>query len=433
MTAHLVGLKGDAVGVSVEFQDTERPFLGRMPANKIVVPDVRVSRVHCQFVCEKDEWHLVHLGGTNPTFVNGESKVECALKPGDVVQVGQSAFRFGHGPLPGAATSPEAVTQANVTAYVLGLAGAAEGIRCGLQEGDKVFLGRLPDNGIPVKDPKVSPVQCQFVSSEGKWRLVHLGGDNPTLVNGKSVLQCLLNSECVIEVGTSQLRFGLGPLPAEAGGPQPKPTTPKGDVYDDQVSAETAAATGDGAALAQTVKIELDGLQRLVEMAAKQKKAEEPPKKPVQAPAGVSAQGKAEVQALLSALDQIQTGSDAPPKKTPPPKPSPTAGPAQPAAPAQAGASQQPAAPAKTGLSAARESEELEPWQLAQQQLEESETSSSFGKIFLIVVVIAALAGGGYYAHANKLLPWQTKKKPAASSTEKPAATDKAEESKEQK
>jgi len=48
------------------------------------------------------------------------------------------------------------------------------------------------------------------------------------------------------------------------------------------------------------------------------------------------------------------------------------------------------------------------------------------------VTVIAALAVGGYYAYANKLLPWQLKK-PAASSTEKPAAADKAEESKEQK
>lgn len=68
--------------------------IGRHGNNVIVVADEGVSRHHCVVELADDEVIVRDLESRNGTKVNGEEIQMKVLAEGDIIQVGQTRFRF---------------------------------------------------------------------------------------------------------------------------------------------------------------------------------------------------------------------------------------------------------------------------------------------------------------------------------------------------
>jgi len=299
----------------------------------------------------------------------------------------------------------------------------------------------MPDNKVVLPEPQVSRVHCQVVKAEQGWQVRDLGGVNGTVLNGKRVKEHMLSPGDVIQVGKSVLRFGMGPVSEEAkqaamelpvAAEQQAETMEdaKGapaDPYDHKVS--DAVGQG-GADLAATVKMELEGLQK---QTAKPP-AEEPPEEPAAPQADT--EKPAELGALMDALDQMEGETEDPAPAAPaitPPQPG--------AATVRMEALNDDAAPPKQDDEETDDDvplpspdadpieetdpDDMEPWQLADQQIQETRKPFPVIKVVLSVAVGAALAAG-VFAYVKGTLPWQKKagKGSAVESAESKSTSD---------
>ncbi|HXX93487.1 MAG TPA: FHA domain-containing protein [Planctomycetota bacterium] len=76
-------------------------LLGRLPTHDVPVPDMGSSRHHArlEFAAGIRRHVLTDLDSRNGTFVNGERVLDSrALKPGDLIQIGDTVFRYAVGP-----------------------------------------------------------------------------------------------------------------------------------------------------------------------------------------------------------------------------------------------------------------------------------------------------------------------------------------------
>lgn len=98
-------------------------MLGRSAQAHYVLSDLSVSRNHCQVDLQGDEIILRCNSATSGTLVNGKKIQEQRLKPGDVVQVGNTQLRLSVGDLPldvalaqsaGARTAPAETAKSKV-------------------------------------------------------------------------------------------------------------------------------------------------------------------------------------------------------------------------------------------------------------------------------------------------------------------------------
>lgn len=121
MSLQLVILAGPDKGKTFTLNVGADLMLGRSAKAHYVLSDPRVSRNHCQILLQGDDLVLRCNSGTSDTFVNGKKIEEHRLKPGDVIQVGDTQLRLTVGDLPldvalaqsaGAKTQPaEAATE----------------------------------------------------------------------------------------------------------------------------------------------------------------------------------------------------------------------------------------------------------------------------------------------------------------------------------
>jgi hypothetical protein len=65
-----------------------RITLGRSSSCQLVFADDTVSRRHAALVVRDGAWHVVDLGSSNGTFVNGRRVLEAEVRPGDELQLG---------------------------------------------------------------------------------------------------------------------------------------------------------------------------------------------------------------------------------------------------------------------------------------------------------------------------------------------------------
>ena len=69
--------------------------IGRTSECDVCIPeDDQVSRVHARLDWDGSNWVLVDLGSTNGSFVNDQKVTEHRLEPGDVIEIGDSVFRY---------------------------------------------------------------------------------------------------------------------------------------------------------------------------------------------------------------------------------------------------------------------------------------------------------------------------------------------------
>ncbi len=77
--------------------ERQETVIGRADDADIVVDDETISRRHARLELRQDgSWHLVDLGSTNGTFMNGNKVGDSTLSDGDQIQLGPSVvLRFG--------------------------------------------------------------------------------------------------------------------------------------------------------------------------------------------------------------------------------------------------------------------------------------------------------------------------------------------------
>jgi pSer/pThr/pTyr-binding forkhead associated (FHA) protein len=69
--------------------------IGRERGNDVVVDEETVSGRHARLLERDGRWWIEDLGSTNGTRVNeSEVRGSCALRPGDIIQVGRVRLRF---------------------------------------------------------------------------------------------------------------------------------------------------------------------------------------------------------------------------------------------------------------------------------------------------------------------------------------------------
>lgn len=77
----------------IEVTLVDRPLtLGRSVLSDVSIPDVLISRRHCELKVVDGKLVVHDLESTNGTIVNGEVVEDCVLNEGDVLVLGQSEF-----------------------------------------------------------------------------------------------------------------------------------------------------------------------------------------------------------------------------------------------------------------------------------------------------------------------------------------------------
>jgi len=67
----------------------EKTTVGRLADNTLQIEDASVSSHHAELFIESGKYHLLDLGSTNGTFVNGEAVTAAILNHGDEVRFGR--------------------------------------------------------------------------------------------------------------------------------------------------------------------------------------------------------------------------------------------------------------------------------------------------------------------------------------------------------
>jgi serine/threonine protein kinase len=100
MSLQLLVIEGPDVGKVFTLHPGDDNILGRSKDALYQINDLRASRAHCQVVREGDQVTVICLGGSGGTVVNGKPVQKQALKPGDVLRVGDTQMRLQIGDLP---------------------------------------------------------------------------------------------------------------------------------------------------------------------------------------------------------------------------------------------------------------------------------------------------------------------------------------------
>jgi serine/threonine protein kinase len=120
MNLQLLVIAGPDQGKSFLLQAGPDLMLGRSPHAYYQISDQRASRNHCQLLRDGDQVTVVCYAGGGSTLVNGKPVKSQALKPGDVLQVGDTQLRFQAGDRPAAPAKLESLSGHPLSHYDLG-------------------------------------------------------------------------------------------------------------------------------------------------------------------------------------------------------------------------------------------------------------------------------------------------------------------------
>ncbi len=94
----------------------------------------------------------------------------------------------------------------------LGVLTVLNGEKAGLSfylEGGKTRVGRAEDNDLKLPDPRASRYHAEIERAPEGYILRDLGSTNGTMVRGRRVMERLLEDGDILEIGGTQMRFGL--------------------------------------------------------------------------------------------------------------------------------------------------------------------------------------------------------------------------------
>jgi len=91
--AKLVILSAGMTGRSHELK-VDKTTIGRVEDNTFQIAEPSVSSHHCEVLLRGNEVIVRDLNSTNGSFINGEKITEKALKPGQILRLGQIEMRL---------------------------------------------------------------------------------------------------------------------------------------------------------------------------------------------------------------------------------------------------------------------------------------------------------------------------------------------------
>lgn len=91
--AKLVLLSPGMTGRTHELKG-ERTTIGRLEDNDFQIFEASVSSHHCEILLKGKDVFVKDLGSTNGTFIAGEKVTETAVKPGQILRLGQVEMRL---------------------------------------------------------------------------------------------------------------------------------------------------------------------------------------------------------------------------------------------------------------------------------------------------------------------------------------------------
>jgi len=101
----LVVLSEGLTGLTYELK-VDKTTIGRLEDNAFQIAEPSVSSHHCELIQRGSDIVVKDLNSTNGTFVNGEKITESALKPGQILRLGQVEMRLESGTGTTAAAAP---------------------------------------------------------------------------------------------------------------------------------------------------------------------------------------------------------------------------------------------------------------------------------------------------------------------------------------
>jgi pSer/pThr/pTyr-binding forkhead associated (FHA) protein len=100
--AKLVLLSAGMTGRTHELK-VDKTTIGRVEDNTFQIAEPSVSSHHCEILLRGSDVVVRDLNSTNGTFINGEKVTEIAIKPGQVLRLGQIEMRLETDSTPGSA------------------------------------------------------------------------------------------------------------------------------------------------------------------------------------------------------------------------------------------------------------------------------------------------------------------------------------------
>jgi uncharacterized protein involved in exopolysaccharide biosynthesis len=92
-TGELMVCSGPTVGQTHPI-DGQAISMGRSASCDVPLDDERASSVHARVLYERGQHRLVDLDSTNGTFVNNQRVQDILLRPGDLIQIGETIFEY---------------------------------------------------------------------------------------------------------------------------------------------------------------------------------------------------------------------------------------------------------------------------------------------------------------------------------------------------
>ena len=194
--------------------------IGRHSLCDIVLDDDTVSRTHARVERTDDGFALVDLGSSNGVRVNGERTTHRLLEPGDVVHVGDCVLRFEAS---GDAAARPAMREARATMMDLRLPVELEGDASPRLvvhtpektwelplSGDRLTIGREPDNDVALDDPAVSRYHAVVERRDPLCTVRDLNSSNGTWVGTARIARTVLNDGESFRVGSATFALKLG-------------------------------------------------------------------------------------------------------------------------------------------------------------------------------------------------------------------------------
>lgn len=220
MAGYLIAEEGPLAGLVLRFEEGAEWVIGRDPDEvALVLEDPMVSRKHVICRLTPEGFILENLSAVNPATQNGKIITEpVLLREGDIIQVGNTFFRFSE-KVPGAEQPPplfleetsDLSTLSNVTPpearwMIKVITGPNSGAEFYMHKGKSYIIGKDPEVcDIIFQDLSVSRQHARITLDDQEIVTIEdLGSRNGTLVKGKLIAEpTTLQSQDLIALGTT--------------------------------------------------------------------------------------------------------------------------------------------------------------------------------------------------------------------------------------
>jgi pSer/pThr/pTyr-binding forkhead associated (FHA) protein len=182
---------------------TDTVTFGRGGAHTVNITNQFASRDHAKIQPEQDGYVLYDLGSRNGIVVNGQRVRRHVLQLGDVIEIGDEAFRFDA--VQGEQTLPHTASP-TLAPQIIGLHGPRAGQRFPIVEGSCTF-GRSADSTVVIASTLASRHHAEIRHEKSGYVLYDLGSRNGVVVNGERLRTRALQPGDTIGIGDELFRF----------------------------------------------------------------------------------------------------------------------------------------------------------------------------------------------------------------------------------